>query len=46
MSSPQPGRIIAEAMMHDHERYDQYVEWSGPVLQKYKARLLAPARLS
>ena len=43
MSSPRPGHVIAEAMMHDHEKYDQYFEWSGPVLQKYKARLATRA---
>lgn len=44
MSSSLRGCVVAEAMMHDHARYDQYVEWSRPVLQKYKARLLRTLR--
>ncbi|MBD8608808.1 DUF1330 domain-containing protein [Aeromicrobium sp. CFBP 8757] len=38
-----PGYIVAEVTVHDAETYDQYVERSGPVLEKYGARLLAHA---
>ncbi|MRJ75791.1 DUF1330 domain-containing protein [Aeromicrobium sp. SMF47] len=37
------GYIVAEVTVHDHETYEQYVERSGPVLEKYGARLLAHA---
>ncbi|NRQ48856.1 DUF1330 domain-containing protein [Aeromicrobium stalagmiti] len=43
MSSAGPGYIVAEVTVHDAETYDQYVERSGPVLEKYGARLLAHA---
>lgn len=29
---------VAEATMHAQVRYDQFVEWSRPVLEKYSAR--------
>ena len=43
MTSSQPGYIVAEVTVHDAETYDQYVQRSGPVLEKYGARLLAHA---
>ncbi len=43
MTSSQPGYIVAEVTVHDAETYDQYVERSGPVLEKYGATLLAHA---
>lgn len=38
-----PGYIVAEVTVHDAETYQEYVERSGAVLEKYGARLLVHA---
>lgn len=43
MTDQEPGYIVAEITVEDQATYDEYVERSGVVLEKYGARLLANA---